>query len=91
VANRQHVKNAVEVSEYNVAANLFEMRSGAPWKAKGNGGDDADVINAFMPDEGFMPGDGDAAGGASSEGGGGGGGGSSWWGCTAAEFSSPIA
>jgi dynein assembly factor 3 len=26
VSNRQHVKNAVEVSDYNVAANLFELR-----------------------------------------------------------------
>lgn len=85
VANRQHVKNAVEVSEYNVAANLFEMRSGSPWKAKGNGGSDADVINAFMPDEDCMPGDGDGADGASS-GGGGGSGGNSWEGSDGAEF-----
>ena len=32
VANRQHVKNAVEVSEYNVASCMFEMRTGVPWK-----------------------------------------------------------
>ena len=30
VANRQHVRNAVEVSEHNVASCLFEMRTGKP-------------------------------------------------------------
>ena len=59
VANRQHVKNAVEVSEYNVAANLFEMRVGRPWKAEGNAEAGAEAINAWMPDEGLMPSDGE--------------------------------
>ena len=83
--NLAHHYDAVEVSEYNVAANLFEMRSGTPWKGKGHGGDDADVINAFMPDEGAMPGDADG----STGGGGGGGGGSnnnSWEGSDGAAF-----
>jgi dynein assembly factor 3 len=43
VANRQHVKNAVEVSDFNVAANLFEMRAGVPWTSRlaGGGADQA--------------------------------------------------
>ena len=83
MANRQHVKNAVEVSEYNVAANLFEMRSGTPWKGKGHGGDDADVINAFMPDDGAMPGDADGSAGGR---GGSGSNNNSWEGSDGAAF-----
>ena len=60
VANRQHVKNAVEVCEYNVAANLYEMRAGKPWRA-GNSDTGADAINAWMPEEGVTPEDGEEA------------------------------
>ena len=63
VANRQHVKNAVEVCEYNVAANLYEMRAGKPWRA-GNGDAGADAINAWMPEEGVTPEDGEGADGS---------------------------
>ena len=60
VANRQRVKTAVDVSEYNVACNLYELRAGAPWKKKkaSSDPDAADAINAWMPDEGLAPGDG---------------------------------
>ena len=60
VANRQRVKTAVDVSEYNVACNLYELRAGAPWKKKkaSSDPDAADAINAWMPDEGMAPGDG---------------------------------
>ena len=63
VANRQHVKNAVEVCEYNVAANLYEMRAGKPWRA-GNSDTGADAINAWMPEEGVTPEDGEGADGS---------------------------
>ena len=65
VSNKQHVKNAVQVSEYNVAACIFEMRTGVPWKVvmgrrPGMGQDDAmydaDIINAWgSEDECFPP------------------------------------
>ena len=56
VANRQRVHNAVEVSEHNVAACLFEMRAGAPWRrAGGDAGGDAggvatEAMNAWSGD-----------------------------------------
>ena len=46
VANRQRVHNAVEVSEHNVAACLFEMRAGAPWRRAG-GGVETEAMNAW--------------------------------------------
>ena len=53
VANRQHVHNAVEISEHNVAANLFEMRSGVAWKNKKEypfGAIATDAMNAWAPE-----------------------------------------
>ena len=48
VANRQRVHDAVEVSERNVAACLFEMRAGAPWRAGGAlGGVATEAMNAW--------------------------------------------
>jgi len=65
VANRQHVKNAVEVSEYNVASCMFEMRTGVPWKTvmrrrpgmeQDDAMCDANIINAWKnADETFAP------------------------------------
>lgn len=49
VANRQRVHNAVEVSEHNVAACLFEMRAGKPWRRAG-GGVETETMNAWSAD-----------------------------------------
>jgi len=52
VANRQRVHDAVEVSEHNVAACLFEMRAGAPWRRDGGapGGVATEAMNAWSGD-----------------------------------------
>jgi dynein assembly factor 3 len=55
---RNPYRAASDVSEYNVAANLYELRAGAPWKRASSDPDAADAINAWMPDEGLAPGDG---------------------------------
>ena len=49
VANKTHVHDAVEVSEHNVAACLFEMRAGAPWRRDGGapGGVATEAMNAW--------------------------------------------